>query len=344
LLALPEAIFTKLSYRPSMEGFVHALGLFWGQVSSVLWPLLVLGIVCHLAKMGCRARAWQGILAAAYPDAGVRWRDVAGAYVAGVGVNALVPVRGGDLVKLYLVKRRIPGSTYATLASTFAVEMVFDIAAALALLGWAISQGVLPGLDVLPRLPALDLAWIIAHPLAFAAMALGTVALLAVVVWKASPHVGALGRRLAQGFAIFGDWRAYVSNVAVWQLADWLLRIATIFCFLGAFGVGIGTGIVDGLGSALLVQVTQSVAALLPLTPSGIGTEQALIVYVFAGKVSTAALIGYSVGMQIVLVVVNVIVGFGAILLTLGTLRWRRHLELERQAALPVPAEAPAEP
>jgi uncharacterized membrane protein YbhN (UPF0104 family) len=267
---------------------------------------------------------------------------VAVASAAGIGANALVPARGGDLVKLYLMKRRIPGSTYTTLASTFLVEMVFDVAAALALLGWAISQNVLPGLDVLPNLPAFDLAWIIAHPVAFTAILVVTLALLGVAAWKAYPHVGALGRRLAQGFAIFGDRRAYLANVAVWQLADWLFRIATIYCFLGAFGIGVGTGVADGLESALLVQVTQSVSALLPLTPSGIGTEQALTVYVFAGKVSTAALIGFSVGMQLVLMVVNVAVGFGAILYSLGTLRWRR--QLEREGALPVPAEAPAEP
>lgn len=312
-----------------MGAFVHAVEIFWAQVSAISWGFLALGLVCHLAKMACRSRAWQGILAAAYPTASVRWRDVAGAYAAGVGVNAIVPVRGGDLVALYLAKRRISGSTYATLASSLAVAMVFDVAAAGVLLAWAISEGVLPGLDVLPRLRAFDLAWIIDHPVAFTAIAVSAAVLVAVLLVKASRRVGALRRHLAQGFAIFHDWRTYVRTVASWQLADWVLRLATIYCFLGAFGIGVELGISDGLRDALLVQVTQSVSALVPLTPSGIGTEQALVVYLFAGRVPTGALIGFSVGMQLVLVVANVIVGFGAILLALRTLRWRRHLERE---------------
>jgi uncharacterized membrane protein YbhN (UPF0104 family) len=264
-----------------MGAFVHAVEIFWAQVSAISWGFLALGLVCHLAKMACRSRAWQGILAAAYPTASIRWRDVAGAYAAGVGVNAIVPVRGG------------------------------------------------PGLDVLPRLRAFDLAWIIDHPVAFTAIAVSAAVLVAVLLVKASRRVGALRRHLAQGFAIFHDWRTYVRTVASWQLADWVLRLATIYCFLGAFGIGVELGISDGLRDALLVQVTQSVSALVPLTPSGIGTEQALVVYLFAGRVPTGALIGFSVGMQLVLVVANVIVGFGAILLALRTLRWRRHLERE---------------
>ena len=39
-----------------------------------------------------------------------------GAYIAGVGVNSIAPARGGDLVKLYLVKHRIEDATYPTLA------------------------------------------------------------------------------------------------------------------------------------------------------------------------------------------------------------------------------------
>ena len=41
-----------------------------------------------------------------------------GAYVAGVGVNSVVPARGGDVVKLYLVKQRLRDASYATLAPT----------------------------------------------------------------------------------------------------------------------------------------------------------------------------------------------------------------------------------
>src|SRR5438552_18558336 len=44
------------------------------------------------------------------------------AYIAGVGVNSVVPARGGDVVKLYLVRQRMDEANYPTLGATLAVE------------------------------------------------------------------------------------------------------------------------------------------------------------------------------------------------------------------------------
>jgi uncharacterized membrane protein YbhN (UPF0104 family) len=73
----------------------------------------------------------------------------------------------------------------------------------------------------------------------------------------------------------------------------------------------------------LLVQVTQSLATLVPISPGGIGTEQAFIVYVFKGSVSTAKLLSFSVGMKLTLIVTNVVIGFTALFLVLGHIDWR---------------------
>ena len=71
------------------------------------------------------------------------------------------------------------------------------------------------------------------------------------------------------------------------------------------------------------MQVTQSLATLIPATPGGIGTEQAFVVYVFrTADIARSTLLAFSVGMKLVLTAVNVVVGFTAILLTLGTVRF----------------------
>ena len=75
----------------------------------------------------CAAIAWRVILRASYPDERLRFRSVFGAYVAGVGVNSIVPARAGDVVKLYLIKHRIDGSSYATLAPTLLAETLLDV-------------------------------------------------------------------------------------------------------------------------------------------------------------------------------------------------------------------------
>ena len=54
-------------------------------------------------------------------------RTIAGAYLAGVGVNAIMPARGGDVLKLYLVQDRVEGTTYPTLGATLIVETLFDM-------------------------------------------------------------------------------------------------------------------------------------------------------------------------------------------------------------------------
>ncbi|MBA2331321.1 MAG: flippase-like domain-containing protein [Actinobacteria bacterium] len=105
--------------------------------------------------------------------------------------------------------------------------------------------------------------------------------------------------------------------MAAWQAGDWLLRFVTIWFFLGAFGIE------QSVRNVLLVQVTQSLATLVPISPGGIGTEQAFIVFVFKGTVARSALLAFSVGMKLTLTVVNATVGFTALFLILGHVRWR---------------------
>jgi uncharacterized membrane protein YbhN (UPF0104 family) len=304
-----------------VDALVRAADAFFGYLDTIAWSALVLALGCHLAKMAVRARSWRNIIAASYPESDVRWRSVFGGYVAGVGVNAVLPARGGDLLKLYIVKHRVEGATYPTLGATLVVETLFDFVVASALVGWALWLGVLPGLDVIPRLPSIDWFWLLRHPRAAAvtlvALVIGSFLL---GVW-ASRHIAAFRRRVALGFAILSPPTRYLRAVVPWQTLDWAFRITTVYFFLVAFGL------VANVHNALLVQVTQSLSTILPLTPAGIGTEQALLVYVFRGTQPLSAVLSFSVGMKLVLIAANVVVGFAAIALMLRTLRWRRMVD-----------------
>jgi uncharacterized membrane protein YbhN (UPF0104 family) len=300
-----------------MQSLTRALESFFDYIGSIGWAALGIAILCHVAKSVARTRAWRNILAAAYPDARVPWLSVYGAYLAGVGVNAVLPARGGDFLKLYLVHRRVEGATYPTLAATLLVETIFDVVVSTLLLLWALERGVLPGLDVLPTLPAIDWFWIFENPRLAAVVAVIVLVVgFAVGLW-AGARFAAFRRRVAQGFAVLRVPRLYFRSVVVWQALDWLLRLASLFFFLRAFRLD------ATVTDALLVQVTQSLSTILPLTPAGIGTEQALLVYVFSGSAPAAAVLSFSVGMKIVLISVNVLLGLAAILIMLRTFRWR---------------------
>ena len=74
-----------------------------------------------------RARASFNILRAAYPDERIEFRYIWGAYIAAYGFNAVVPARGGDVIRLFLTKTSVPNSSYPAVASSFAVELIFDL-------------------------------------------------------------------------------------------------------------------------------------------------------------------------------------------------------------------------
>src|SRR5262249_57474011 len=108
------------------------------------WGGRAAGLVCQFIKLGCVSRAWRNIIAAAYPETAVPWRSVWGAILARVGVNAIVPARGGDAVGLFIVKHRVAGSTYPTLASTLVALTLFDSVVALGFIVWAIVAVAVP--------------------------------------------------------------------------------------------------------------------------------------------------------------------------------------------------------
>jgi uncharacterized membrane protein YbhN (UPF0104 family) len=319
-----------------VRALVDALDAFFSHLAAVSWAPVGIAVVLHVVRLACRVRAWQNIVRAAYPRARVRFRSMFGAYVAGVGVNSIAPARGGDVVKLYIAHRRVEGARYPTLASTLLAETVLDMMVAGVLFLWAVQQGVLPGVPDLPGLPAFDWSFVVRHPQLAAVLGSVLLAAVLIAVAHAQRHVQAFWAQVKDGLVILRDRRAYLTQVATWQLASWGARISTVVFFLQAFHLD------SSPRTALTVIVVMSLSTLLPFTPGGVGTQQAVLAFVLAGTASTSAVLSFSIGMQVVITVVNVALGFAAIGLMLRTLRWRRHARGPGDEALN--AERAAEP
>jgi uncharacterized membrane protein YbhN (UPF0104 family) len=295
---------------------------FLDQLTSVDPLPLFLAVLAQLAKLSCTSMAWRNVLAAAYPGERVPRRSILGAYLAGVGVNAIVPLRAGDAVRIVLAHRAVPNSTYTTVVSSSFVLSIFDIAAASSVLAWAaLTQDALPGIGDLPRLPSFEFSWILQHPLALDLALAGVVVVAALVGIWSHAHVLDFWARVKQAFTVVRRPARYLRTVAVWQAGDWLLRLVAIWFLLDAFDIP------QSVENVLLVQVSASIATLIPLTPGGIGTEQAFLLYVFRGTVASSKLLAFSVGLKIVTVGTNVVAGFTAIALTLRTLRYKSALQ-----------------
>jgi uncharacterized membrane protein YbhN (UPF0104 family) len=217
-----------------------------------------------------------------------------------------------------MAHRAIKGSTYTTLVSSSLVLAIVDALCVSALFSWAVTQGVLPSLDVLPYLPSFDFAWFLRHKtVAEFALVVLVFGVIALAFWIRA-NVAEFRQRVRQAFTVVRTPARWLRTVVAWQLAEWALRLATIWFMLGAFRIE------QSARNVLLVQAAESLATIVPISPGGIGTQQALLVYTLRGSASRSALLAFSVGMKLTLTCVNVIVGFTAILLTLRTLRFRR--------------------
>jgi uncharacterized membrane protein YbhN (UPF0104 family) len=205
-----------------------------------------------------------------------------------------------------------------TLASTLLVLSFFDMGMALLIFVYALTLGVLPAIGSLGKLPGFDFGFFAANPEFSFVLFVALVIFGVIGFFWLRFHIAEFKERVRQGFAVLSDKSRYLREVALWQAGDWMLRYVAIWFFLDAFGIE------QSIRNVLLVQVTQSLATLVPISPGGIGTEQAFIVYVFNGTgIGRSTLLAFSVGMKLTLIVTNVIIGFTALFLTLGHVDWR---------------------
>jgi uncharacterized membrane protein YbhN (UPF0104 family) len=316
-VALPLA-----SIGDSFDAFFDAVGEFFSQLAAVRWLALVIALVAFTAYLSLRARASFHILRAAYPEERFEFKRIWGAYFAGYGFNAVVPARGGDVVRLFLTKTSIPHASYPAVAAGFVVELIFDACMAVPILLFAFTQGAFPKPPDFSKLPAFDLAFFASHPrfTLFFLTALGVAVLVGFALLSA--RVKAFWARVRQGFTILADRDRYVREMVSWQSGAWLARFAAYWFLLDAFHIG------GSVRNVLLVLGVQVVAMLVPFTPGGAGVQQALLLTVFAGAATSSEVAAFSVGQQIALAVAAVAMGFGALALIF---RFRSFKEVVRR-------------
>lgn len=282
-------------FQRGLEAIEAAAAQLADLDSRFLLPALLL----QLTGLGLRAMVWRNVVAAAYPDQRVPITSVTGSFLAGTALNAFLPAKGGELVKLALLRSRIQDSTLSTLAATLGVVTLLEGLLGGALLAGLVVFGVAP-----VTLPSVGIAPVIAG--------LGVVG-VAVAALKLRPRrARSLFAHLAQGAAILRTPHRYVHSVLPLQLAAWGCRVGVAFLVLSAFGIE------AGLATAALVVVFNGLSTAVPV-PGGVGTQQVLTAYALRGAVPLAGAVSFSVGMQVGVTVVNTLVGMIALMLMLRT-------------------------
>lgn len=309
----------------SFTSFFDAVEAFFGGLAEVRLGPLLIALLAFTIYLSLRARASFHILRAAYPTEPFRFRDIWGAYFAGYGFNAVIPARGGDVVRLFLTRTSVPRSSYPAVGATFIVEAGFDVAMGVLILAFAFSQGVFPKPPDFASLNAFDLSYLASHPsfALFLITALGVAAMVAFAML--SMRVKAFWARVRQGLTIVFDRRRYLREVFAVQLVGWLFRFTAFWFLLEAFGVG------GSVQNVLLVLGVNAVAAAVPITPQGAGVAQALLVRVFADTAPAATVAAYSVGQQVAIAALTFSIGFAALLLIFRVRSFKEILRRGRQ-------------
>ncbi len=309
----------------------HAIELIANDAVSVNPWWLIAGVLLHYTHQVVRIRGWWHILRVSYPDAEtLRYRDVVAAYFAGSGLNAVVPARGGDVMKLYMVKQRIPDGHYPTLVGSFVPEGLFETVCGLGLLIWALARGFIPVPTSRLELPTLDVTFVIRHPLSSAIFVGAVIGIVVFLIPWLRRNADRFMDRLKLGLAVLRTPVDYLEHVVTWQAAGRVIRLGSLACFMAAFALPVT------LSSVLLVMAAQGGGRIIPIAPVSSGLRLAMLSYglpeITGQPVDIASITAFTVVVSGVLLVISLAISLIIIFRVLGTLNPRHAVRRARLA------------
>jgi hypothetical protein len=290
-------------------------------------PLLA-GVAIAVLAGVVRMRSWHASIMDACPGQRIRYRDVVVAHLGGAGFNGLVPLHGGDAVKLALLKRRFQKAPFGLLLGSLGPPAAVEAMLTALLIGWALSTGVVesPSAGQIP-LPLVG---------AGAALAAG-------LLWLLARRAPRLLRDVRRGMAALRRPHLLFADVAPWVLAARLLRLGAIACFLSAVGLPVtlvGVLVVmavqGGVGSGGPAGSAVRIAVLTASLPAVAGA-----------RVSVETATALIVGTQLAAMAVNLAISLALLAVTLRTTSPRRVLAYCRETAKglwPAPAASVTKP
>jgi glycosyltransferase 2 family protein len=209
------------------------------------WPIAVAALL-SFGILLCKATCWQ-IMLAPVTRVPVLWlfRYTIAAYAA----SALTPARGGEVLRLWLLKHR-DGVPVATSAAVAIGDKLLDVCAMFAVLA--------PVPWLLPDLPE----WVGRSLLLL--LALGLALILAGRIAIARPHPGRLLGRFSAGFAVLRRPSTFALALLA-LVAAWLLDLTAVNLVFYALGLELP------VAAAMLVLLTVNLAIAVPSTPGQVG-------------------------------------------------------------------------
>jgi len=274
------------------------VGAVVSRSQTIHWGWVAIAVLLDVASYAAQGWRWRLLLPRGRRPGVMRTTQ---AIYAGLFVNELLPVRPGELLRAYLV-RRWTGAAIGTVLASILVERLIDGA-------WlAVAVGLLAVLVPLPR-------YLVNADEILAIVVLLGAAFLLAVLWRARRHASATAQPAASG-----GWRQRLVSVkvqidaagmgpigasfAISPLVP-LLEALSLWSMMKAYALPVTLGI--GVAVMLIIRLGTAV----PTAPGNLGTYQFLcVVGLTLFGIDKASATGFSVVAFVLLTAPLLAIGF----------------------------------
>jgi uncharacterized membrane protein YbhN (UPF0104 family) len=300
------------------------LSLLGNAFDAVSWYWVALAVAINLFSVAVRASAWRIVLRQALAPPWPRWRIVFSAFCVGLLGNAALPGRVGELARVAVVSRRIPGRRrlWPTLVGSVFAHRLFDLFPIALLVAYVITTAKLPG-------------WAETGIVVVGIVGLGllTIAVLSarqprrVAPHGVAPHGTRTASRLLamarQGLAVLRAPAAAFAAILL-QVVGWTLQLLAVWAIAEAFDLDVP------LPAAALVLLLMNIATVFPLWPGNVGLLQAAVALPLV-QYGVAYGTGFAYGLVLQAVEMSVGVGVGLVMLAREGLSFAALTRIEEE-------------
>ena len=274
----------------------------WHTVRSaftvVTWSWVAAAIGLNLLSVITRSVAWDAAIEQSLEPPHPRFPLVFSAFCVGLFANAVLPGRVGELARVAVLRRRMPGRKGATatlIGSVFAHRM-FDLFPTITLVVWVLFAAKIPG-------------W--AYTSLAVALAVGIVLFAVALVLARRQHrdLEELGRirlllaRARQGLAVMRS-PVPALKAGTFQFLGWTCQLFAVWSAMRAFQIH------QPLAAAGLVLVLMNVATIFPIWPGNVGLVQIAVATPLVNYgVDYARGIAFGIGLQAIEASVGIGIG-----------------------------------
>ncbi|HWH55970.1 MAG TPA: lysylphosphatidylglycerol synthase transmembrane domain-containing protein [Gaiellaceae bacterium] len=267
--------------------------------AAVRWEWVVLAIALNLASVLVRAIAWKLVIDQAIPEPHPGFPLVFSAFSVGLFANAVLPGRIGELARVAVLTRKLPGreGTWASLLGTVFTHRLFDLVPSLLLVIYVLLTANVPHWAYTSLMIALGLGF-----------ALLTFGIASARRYNTSvlDELGPVRRLVTMARYGLGILHSPLPalGAAFCQCLGWLCQLLAVYSAMRAFNIH------APLPAAALVLVLMNIATLFPLWPGNIGLVQAAVALpLISYGIAKARGIAYGFGLQAIEASVGVGVG-----------------------------------